>query len=59
VICIANKKEGLFSRVDDRLVSRLRSSDYVRMDKYHNEQLYDILSARTKWRLANGVITDR
>jgi len=27
------------------------------MDKYHNEQLYDILSARTKW-LENGVITD-
>ncbi|ELZ38526.1 Orc1-type DNA replication protein [Halorubrum saccharovorum DSM 1137] len=58
VICIANKEEELFSRVDDRLVSRLRSSEHVRMDKYHNEQLYDILSARTKWGLENGVITD-
>ena len=58
MICIANKEEELFSRVDDRLVSRLRSSEHVRMDKYHNEQLYDILSARTKWGLENGVITD-
>jgi len=49
LICIANKEEELFSRVDDRLVSRLRSSEHVRMDKYHDEQLYDILSARTKW----------
>ncbi|WP_256409721.1 Cdc6/Cdc18 family protein [Halorubrum rutilum] len=58
VICIANKEEELFSRVDDRLVSRLRSSEHVRMDKYHNEQLYDILSARAKWGLENGVIAD-
>ena len=58
IICIANKEEELFSQVDERLVSRLRSSEHVRMDKYHNEQLYDILSARTKWGLENGVITD-
>jgi len=58
IVCIANKEEELFSRVDDRLVSRLRSSEHVRMDKYHNEQLYDILSARTKWGLEEGVITD-
>ena len=58
IICIANKEEELFSRVDDRLVSRLRSSEHVRMDKYHNEQLYDILSARAKWGLDENVITD-
>jgi len=58
IICIANKEEELFSRVDDRLVSRLRSSEHVRMDKYHDEQLYDILSARAKWGLDEGVITD-
>lgn len=28
------------------------------MDKYHDEQLYDILSARTKWGLTEEVITD-
>lgn len=58
IICIANKEEELFSRVDDRLVSRLRSSEHVRMDKYHDKQLYDILSARTKWGLESGVVTD-
>jgi orc1/cdc6 family replication initiation protein len=58
IICIANKEEELLSRVDDRLVSRLRSSEHVRMDKYHDEQLYDILSARAKWGLDEDVITD-
>jgi orc1/cdc6 family replication initiation protein len=58
IICIANTEEELFSRVDDRLVSRLRSSEHVRMDKYHDEQLYDILRARAKWGLNEGVITD-
>ena len=58
IICIANKEEELFSRVDDRLVSRLRSSEHVRMGKYHNEQLFDILHARAKWGLDPGVVTD-
>jgi len=58
IICIANKEEELYSRIDDRLVSRLRSSEHVRMDKYHNEQLYDILRARAKWGLGEDVVTD-
>jgi orc1/cdc6 family replication initiation protein len=58
VICIANNEEALFGRVDDRLVSRLRSSEHVRMDKYHNEQLFDILNARVEWGIDQGVITD-
>ena len=58
IICIANNEEELFSRVDDRLVSRLRSSEHVRMDKYHDEQLFDILRARVKWGLDPDVITD-
>jgi orc1/cdc6 family replication initiation protein len=58
IICIANKEEELFGQIDERLVSRLRSSEHVRMDKYHNEQLYDILSARAKWGLNEDVITD-
>ena len=28
------------------------------MDKYHDEQLYDILSAREKWGLDEDVITN-
>ncbi|MFC7043908.1 Cdc6/Cdc18 family protein [Halonotius sp. GCM10025705] len=58
IICIANKEEELFGRIDDRLVSRLRSSEHVRMDKYRDKQIYDILSARSKWGLDENVITD-
>ena len=58
IICIANEEEQLYSRVDDRLVSRLRSSEHVRMDKYHNDQLFDILAARAKWGLDPDVIAD-
>ena len=53
-----NKEEELFSQVDDRLVSRLRSSEHVRMDKYHDEQLYDILNARARWGLNEDIIND-
>lgn len=35
-------KKELFNRVTDRLVSRLRSSEHVRMEKYHDQLLYDI-----------------
>jgi len=59
IICIANKEEEIYTRVDDRLVSRLRSSEHVRMGKYHDEQLFDILHARAKWGLEEDVITDR
>ena len=58
VICIANKEEDLLGRVDDRLVSRLRASEHVHMDGYHNEQLHDILTARAQWGLDPDVITD-
>ena len=58
LVCIANREQELFSRVDERLVSRLRSSEHVRMDKYHDDQLYDILHARAKWGLSEDVITD-
>ncbi|SFC70167.1 ORC complex protein Cdc6/Orc1 [Halobiforma haloterrestris] len=58
IVCIANEEEDLFNRVDDRLVSRLRSSEHVRMDSYADGQLYDILDARAKWGLEEAVITD-
>jgi orc1/cdc6 family replication initiation protein len=57
-ICIANQEEELFSRLDDRLVSRLRSGEHVRMDRYHEDQLVDILAARRKWGLEAGAVTD-
>jgi orc1/cdc6 family replication initiation protein len=58
VICITNNEEDLFGQVDERLVSRLRASEHVRMDKYSDEQLFDILSARVKRGLEHDVISD-
>jgi orc1/cdc6 family replication initiation protein len=58
VICITNNEEDLFGQVDERLVSRLRASEHVRMNKYHDEQLVDILSARVKRGLEHDAITD-
>ncbi|WP_436909017.1 Cdc6/Cdc18 family protein [Halosimplex marinum] len=58
LICIANSEEDLIARVDDRLVSRLRSSEHVRMDKYHVDQLQDILAARVRRGLDPDAITD-
>ncbi len=58
VVCIANEEEALYRRVDDRIVSRLRASEHVRMDTYHDEQLYDILSARVQWGLEPDVVDD-
>ncbi|WP_135306087.1 Cdc6/Cdc18 family protein [Haloarcula amylovorans] len=58
LICIANEQDDLYNRLDDRLVSRLRSSEHVRMDRYHDEQLRDILAARAKRGLEKDAITD-
>ncbi|MDS0261541.1 orc1/cdc6 family replication initiation protein [Haloarcula sp. S1CR25-12] len=58
LICIANEEATLFNRLDDRLVSRLRASEHVRMDRYHDGQLEDILAARVKWGLDPDAVTD-
>nr|WP_233710796.1 hypothetical protein [Natronococcus pandeyae] len=39
-------------------MSRLRSSEHVRMDNYSDEDLYDIFGARAKRGLEEGVVTD-
>lgn len=57
VILIANREADLFGRVDDRLVSRLRASEHVHLEQYHDHQLLDILEARVKWGLDPESIT--
>lgn len=57
LICIANREDKLIGQLDDRLASRLRASEHVQLDKYHDDQLVDILSARVKWGLDPEVIT--
>jgi len=58
LVCIANKEELLYNRVDDRIVSRLRASEHVLMERYHVDELADILRARAEWGLEHDVIDD-
>lgn len=55
IICIANKEEELFSRVNERLISRLRSAN---TSGWTATTTNNILTARVKWSLDQDVITD-
>uniref|UniRef100_UPI00300EE657 Cdc6/Cdc18 family protein n=1 Tax=Halovenus sp. HT40 TaxID=3126691 RepID=UPI00300EE657 len=58
MILVTNHQRDLFSPLDERLQSRLRSSDTIEFDRYTHSQLVSILSDRVKWGLANGSIID-
>ncbi|MDY6764414.1 MAG: Cdc6/Cdc18 family protein [Halobacteria archaeon] len=56
MILIANREEELFAGMDDRVVSRLKSSRMIRFDKYRVDELVSILSDRVKWGLKEGAV---
>ena len=58
MILVTNHQRDLFSPLDERLQSRLRSSDTIEFDKYTHGELTSILSDRVQWGLADGSITD-
>ena len=43
MILIANQETELFTRLDDRLVSRLHAATRIRFEKYELEELVSIL----------------
>jgi orc1/cdc6 family replication initiation protein len=55
-ILIANREPDLFSRLDERVRSRLQSSIRIQFDKYSVEELVAILSDRVQWGLGEDVI---
>ena len=57
MVLIANQEEGLFGRLDDRLVSRLRSSTRIRFEKYDLDELVSILEDRVRWGLVEDALT--
>lgn len=57
MILITNHERDLFSPLDERLQSRLRSSDTIEFDSYSRDELVSILSDRANWGLADGTIT--
>ncbi|WP_435362341.1 Cdc6/Cdc18 family protein [Haloarchaeobius sp. DFWS5] len=56
MVLIANREEQLFSQLEDRLVSRLHSCVRIQFDKYHLDELVEILQARARWGLAEDAI---
>ncbi|MXR50806.1 AAA family ATPase [Halovenus sp. WSH3] len=58
MILVTNHQRDLFSPLDERLQSRLRSSDTIEFDSYTHDELVAILSDRADWGLTDGSITD-
>lgn len=57
MILVTNHERDLFSPLDERLQSRLRSSDTIEFDSYTHDELVSIVSDRAEWGLADGAIT--
>ena len=58
MILITNRERDLFSPLDERLQSRLRSSEQIAFDSYGHDELVSILSDRAEWGLAEDAITE-
>jgi orc1/cdc6 family replication initiation protein len=54
LILIANDRDELLAKVDDRLASRLRGAEQIRFHRYTTDELVDILNERAK----RGLIPD-
>jgi cell division control protein 6 len=57
MILITNHERDLFRPLDERVQSRLRSSDTIEFDSYSRAELVAILSDRTEWGVVDGAIT--
>lgn len=58
MVLIANREEDVVSTLDERLRSRLRSSERVHFEKYGDEEVLSILSDRVQWGLDPECISD-
>lgn len=57
MVLIANQEEDILGTLDERLQSRLRSSERIRFDAYTTDELISILSDRVQWGLDPDCIT--
>jgi orc1/cdc6 family replication initiation protein len=53
---IANREEGLFADLDERLVSRYRGCERVQFDRYGLKELVGIMQARANRGLTSGAV---
>jgi cell division control protein 6 len=58
LILIANKQQQLHSRLDDRVVSRLRGRQPIEFDAYSTAALEEILAKRVEIGLRRGTVDD-
>ena len=58
LILIANNREGLLAKVDERLASRLRSAEQIRFHRYPCNELVDILTERARRALKPDSVGD-
>jgi len=56
MILITNHERDLLTPLDERLQSRLRSSDTIEFDTYTHDQLVAILSDRAEWGLVENAL---
>lgn len=56
LILIANREEDVFSPLDGRLRSRLRTTNRIHFTTYSNEAIVSILQDRARWGLNEDVI---
>ena len=59
MILITNRERDLLDPLDNRLQSRLRSTEHVTFDKYTDEQLLSILTDRVEWGLEHDAVTEK
>lgn len=57
MVLIANRESDVIATLDERLQSRLRSSECVTFGKYSNDEIVSILSDRVRWGLDPDCIT--
>jgi orc1/cdc6 family replication initiation protein len=57
MMLIANREADLFTRLDDRVASRLRTATRVAFDSYSTAALVAILEDRVRWGLHDDAIT--
>jgi orc1/cdc6 family replication initiation protein len=58
MVLIANREEDVVATLDERLQSRLRSSERVHFDKYGDDEIVSILADRVEWGLDPECISD-
>lgn len=58
MILVTNHERALLSPLDERLQSRLRSSDQIQFNRYSHDELVSILSDRVNWGLTEDATTN-